>query len=139
MKSIIKYQASDGREFNVKANCLMHEAILRNIETVMQRLPKRPDTCEFENGHGFIQHDPAQVELVKNAIIDMWQGDDEVKLGARAHPARFSILARFFDDTDSPLSKPWWRLCCIDDKSREWGQQYFAANPDKGEQIQLNP
>jgi hypothetical protein len=27
---------------------------------------------------------------------------------------------------------------CIDESGKEWGQPYFAVNPDKGENICLN-
>ena len=70
MKIIKKYQALDGREFVDEASCLNHETILRNIEMVMSHLVKSPDSCEFQNGHGFIQQRPSDVEMVKNAIID---------------------------------------------------------------------
>ena len=139
MKIIKKYQALDGREFVDEAACLNHEAILRNIEMVMSHLVKSPDSCEFQNGHGFIQQRPSDVELVKNAIIDMWGSDDQIKEEARKHSPRFSILGRIFDDSGSPLRKPWYRLCCIDDHYREWGQMFFAINPDQGEQTRLNP
>ena len=139
MKIITKYQAIDGHEFVDEATCLNHEAILRNIEMVMSHLIKSPESYEFQNGHGFIQQRPSDVELVKNAIIDMWMGDEQICMGARQHPARLSILARIFSDCNSPLQKPWHRLCCIDDCYREWGQMFFAINPDQGEQVKLNP
>jgi len=138
MKAITKYQAEDGREFADRDQCLNHEAILRNIDVVMRRLVKSPDTNEFQNGRGYIQQDAAAVELVKNAIIDMWVGDKDICRGARQYPARYSILARIFSDCNSPLKEPWHRLCCIDDRYREWGQMFFAINPDQGEQYSLN-
>jgi hypothetical protein len=139
MKTITQYQAEDGRIFNNKAECLNHDAVLRNIDFVMHRMPKRPQTSEFENGDGYIQHNPQTVELVKNALIDMWQGEENFKLESRAHPARYSILGRIFSECNSPLAVPWQRLCCIDDHYREWGQPFFALHPDKGNQIRLNP
>lgn len=38
-----------------------------------------------------------------------------------------------------PLSNAWRRFGCIDKMGKEWGQPYFAANPEKGTQKCLNP
>ena len=139
MKIIIKYQAKDKREFNTEKECLVHESLLSNIQRVMSCLHAPPDDCvKFANGLGYLQNDPADVEEAKNGIIDLWQGDDAIKLNARAQPAKFSILGRFFSDSNCPLQDPWYRLCCIDDQAREWGQPFFANNPDQGKQVCLN-
>lgn len=40
-----------------------------------------------------------------------------------------SIVGRYLDGT--PFYSFWYRLMCIDDSDREWGQVYFALNPDE--------
>jgi hypothetical protein len=34
-----------------------------------------------------------------------------------------------------PLENAWYRFSCVDKQYREWGQPYFATNPDKGTNV----
>lgn len=53
-------------------------------------------------------------------------------------PASFGWIGRYFDDGGhNCLYEAWSRLRCIDEKGREWGQPYYALNPEKGEQKSL--
>lgn len=139
MKTVTKYQARDGREFACEETAKTHEGVLDRIDKIMSTLPARPDDCEFSNGRGYIQHDWMAVTNAKNHIIDLWHGDEKIKLDAKMYPAPHSIIGRFFDDANSPLRDPWYRLMCIDPLGREWDQPYFALHPDCGNQIRLNP
>ena len=136
---IQKYQTRDKREFTNYELAEQHEKLLDRIDNVVSMLVPIPDTCEFSNGHGFIRQDPRLVQVVKESILDLWDGDLKTKLKAKNVPAHWSIIGRIFSDENSPLQKPWYRLICIDEHGREWGQPFFARNPDQGEQIQLNP
>ena len=144
MKTITKYEAIDGTEFDHENECLKYEKLIERIDLIMHELPKRPedDGCRFSNGGGFIQHDKATLckarikilKEVKKHIKHPWVQqtiDDE-----NVHP---SYVSRLIDDYRiKPLNSAWYRFMCIDKSGREWGQPYFANNPEKGQQIKLN-
>lgn len=95
--------------------------------------------CGFSNGDGFVQHNKValrkvQINLLKEMkkhINHHWIQqtiDDE-----NVHP---SYVGRLVGDYGiSPLNKAWYRFMCIDKLGREWGQPYFATNPDKAKQV----
>lgn len=109
MKLIEKYVANDGTEFSSAEKCLAHEALCAEIDAVMARLPQIPvaDHCEFENGHGYIQHSEDVFWPVRDELL---------RIGNRLFP---------------PLYKAWYRIMCVYKSLREWGQLYFVNNPDK--------
>lgn len=142
MKKIQKYQADDGVEFNDKKTCEDYELLCAKVKIVMSQLPSKPDDdgCRFSNGHGFIQHTEVVVTKVKLELLDL--------IGTQiSHPwieqtrsgiAHLSYVGRLLDDYGiRPLSNAWNRLYCIDVYFREWGQPYYAINPDKGEQFDV--
>lgn len=144
MQVTIKYKAIDGIEFNKEVECLDYEALIYRVQDIMSQLPVMPeqDNCNFSNGHGFIQHDKKLLRLVqlnlleeiKRKINHPWiqQTIDDEKI-------HHSYVGRLLGDYNiNPLSKAWYRFSCIDDLGREWGQPYFANNPDKGEHLCLN-
>ena len=141
MKKVTRYEAIDGKEFDNEDECLDHDLLINKVNTIMAALPKQPDdgTCNFSNGSGYVQHDKATLrrtqvkilELCKKRIDHQWIQqtiDDET-----VDP---SWVARLLGDYNiRPLSYAWSRFSCIDKQHREWGQPYFAANPEKGTQV----
>lgn len=139
MKTVTKYQSSDGHLFDDPTQCQRRDVLIATVTAVTSLLNPRPkDGCSFENGGGYILQDLTTVEAVKNSLIDLWEVDEGVKAKARQHPASHSILVRFFDDAQSPLRDGWYRLLCIDTQGQEWGQPYYAAHPSKGKDVCLN-
>lgn len=140
MKSIIKYKAIDGREFDFEEECEKHERLLVQIERAIKPLgsPPKEDGCSFANGGGYLQHDLPTVEAVKLALIDLAAVPENVKEGVRTRPASHSIIGRYLDDGDSPVRKGWYRLMCIDEQGREWGQPFYALHPEQATQVRLN-
>jgi hypothetical protein len=148
MKAITKYQANDGAEFKTAEECEKHEVLVARIDEIMSQLPPTPkdDGCRFANGHGYIQHDPLTFIKVRNELLDLGaeQFSDgfsykswfaETKAGTRHN----SWVGRLLDDNGvRPLSRAWYRIMATDELAREWGQIYYALNPGKGEEIQLN-
>ncbi len=144
METITKFKAIDGTEFTSETECLKYESLIRKVDSIMALLPPTPnnDGCSFANGDGYIKHDKAKLrnaqiqilELCKEYIDHKWIQqtiDDE-----SVHP---SYVGRLIDDYNiRPINKAWFRFMCVDKKSREWGQPYYANNPEKGEQVQLN-
>jgi len=141
METITKFKAIDGKEFTDKNECIKYESLIERVNNVMSALPKNPDGCDFANGSGFIQHDKqvlrqTQVkilELCKEYIDHKWiqQSIDDITV----HP---SWVARLLGDYGiRPLENAWNRFQCVDSQGREWGQPYYAANPEKASQVQI--
>ena len=142
MKKVIKFKAVDGREFRSEKECLDYESLIAEVKTIMQALKPTPkdDGCNFANGYSFVQQKKGMVKLtrlnllnvIKRYIDHKWiiqsMEDDTV------HP---SWVGRLVDESDlRPLSDAWYRISNIDKEYREWGQPYFANNPEKSHVIQ---
>jgi hypothetical protein len=144
MKTITKYEAVDGTEFDTEKECATYEKLIARVNSIMAELPSKPndDGCHFSNGGGYIQHDKNVLQSVKMKLlteikkhidhkwVDETMKDDSVDL---------SYVDRLLDDYQiEPLRNAWYRIMCIDKEAREWGQVYFAYNPEKGQQVKLN-
>ena len=143
MEAITKYRADDGSEFRTQAECLAHEALCAEIAAVVATLPPLPsdDGCRFSNGHGFIQHDPANFYAARTSLL---------KIAQRVCPHKWidqsladstvdsGWAGRIIGESSAPLNRAWYRVSCVDKNLREWGQPYYATHPDQGEQIRLN-
>jgi len=144
METITKFKAIDGTEFTSETECLKYELLIKRVGEIMALLPPTPkdDGCSFANGDGYIKHDKAKLRnaqvqilgLCKDYIDHKWIQqtiDDE-----SVHP---SYVGRLIDDYNiRPINKAWFRFMCVDKQNREWGQPYYANNPEKGKQVQLN-
>jgi hypothetical protein len=138
MEKIIKFKAIDGKEFSSEKECLKYELLIERVNEIMATLPSIPkdDDFDFPNGGGYIQHKKetlrkAQIsllELCKEYIDHHWiqQSIDDENIHT-------SWVGRLLDDYGiRPLQNAWYRFSCIDHLYREWGQPYFASNPEKG-------
>ena len=143
MKKVIIFIAKDGKGFNSKKDCLKHDKLIKEVNEIMGQLSKRPSTCKYSNGEGYIQHDPSFFKKVKNdllKLINIHIKHDWIKrtLKGKIHG---SWVARLLEDNDYPIfSYTWYRFLCTDSDSREWGQPYFSMREGKGigKMIQLN-
>lgn len=142
MQKIQKFKADDGAEFNTEAECAAYEALCAEIDEVMATLPARPDDsgCHFSNGYGYLQHDAETLERARVSIL---------KIGKRfiSSPSSPPWLQQTIDNPDGchpswagrlideacprPVGVAWYRFQCIDKQGREWGQPFYANNPDK--------
>lgn len=143
MKTITKFQSDDGKEFDDEAKCVAHEKLCAEVVLIMASLPALPkdDGCNFSNGHGFIQHQRALFLAVRESLLHIGNRlmPHEWFSSAIANTsAHLSWAARLLDDIGGPVATAWHRIYCTDSDLREWGQPYYAAHPDKGEQICLN-
>ena len=137
MEIITKYKAKDQTEFTTKFDCLLYEELIDRVNSIMGRLPKLPEyqNCDFANGHGYIQHDKEVLTSVWNDLLD------EFKTNIKHHwldqskdlKVDTSWVGRLVSDYNiSPYNKAWYRMICIDRATfREFGQPYYAKNPDK--------
>ena len=138
MKAITKFKAEDGVEFNSEADCIAHEALCAEIDEIMATLPRRPNDegCRFSNGHGFLQHSTEKFWPARDALL---------RIGNRLFPHKWfdqsladrtvdsSWAGRLISETSAPLWRAWSRISCVDKQLREWGQPYYANNPEKAE------
>lgn len=143
MKIIQKYVADDEREFTSQNECAEHEQNIELANKIMANLDKSPDSCDFKNGGGYVQHDSADLLLVRTEFLKFCQRytdhkwiQDTIDRGYDVHPSYAGrILSECLPDY---IYKHWHRFMCIDHSAREWGQPYFANNPDDAQHFKLN-
>ncbi len=142
MKSQLIYIADDDTRFDREFECLKHEALGKKVTEIMAKLPSLPSDggCAFENGGGYIQHDPDTFLLARKQLLVLAKEVSSHKWiqqsidNESAHP---SYVARILDDYQTPIRKAWHRIYCTTN-FREYGQPYFAINPEKAKDICLN-
>jgi hypothetical protein len=110
------------------------ETLEKRIANVMSQIPDKPNTTNFENGGGYIQHNKKALEKVKLELLEIcryfidhsWIEETIVN----------NLDARLLSDSMYPsLDRAWYRLCCVDFSNyREYGQQFFALHPEKAKQ-----
>lgn len=141
MKAITQYRAEDGAIFNTPTECENYERLALDANRIMEAWRPLPDNdqCNFANGGGYYQHDPVLVEETKQRLMSLAEtaGMSDIP---RLRGCHFSHFLRYLDDADRlrPIREAAYRVMCCDERAREWGQPYYANNPDKGKQIQLN-
>ena len=139
MEKILKFKAKDGLIFDSEDKCLDYEKIVDLVELSLRNLDDSEEynkDCSFSNGSGFLQHSEKLVIQLEKDLIDICN-----KYFNPKEPfERFNhYVGRLIDDSNTKcLNKMSYKLMCIDKLNREWGQPYFANNPDKGIQKCLN-
>jgi len=127
LRTITKYQANDGSEYNNAAAAYARDLLLVETETVMSQLGEIPE--DVKSGKGWLQHKINNVNRCRKAILKLciFYLPDYSDI-FHGNPGRNSYVGRILDDNGGPLCDAWNRLCCIDDHAREHQQQYFANN-----------
>lgn len=145
------YKAADGSRWDTEEKAIERERLLAAVAHAMAPLGETPNLpgCRFENGGGFLQHEPEAVRSVRLALWELtrkplgwWikgqienHGRTEEQLATECHPSWFG---RMLDGSCPPLERAWGRIMCIDDRCREWGQPYYASHPEEAKQVRLN-
>lgn len=134
---VSKWKSPDGVEFSSPEECAKYEQTLDAVGSALRLLGKRPDGCDFTNGSGWIQHSKEEVEAVRHRLVEIsrprlqwWFDDCKERHGhepVNAHPSWF---ARVLDGSVPCLERGWYRLMCIDSEFKEWGQPFYAMNPN---------
>lgn len=145
MKAITKYVADDGVEFIDEAKCREHDALIVEVAEVMRPLGERykhGDTCDYENGAGYVQHTTAAVADVRGRLLHIAQRFTDHKWirqtlekGSDAHASWAG--AAIGESCPLPLREAWWRISTMDKQGREWGQPYYADHPAEAKQVCL--
>ncbi len=145
MKQITKFVAYNGTEFTDSDACLDYEARCQRADAVIARLSPKPkiDGCSFENGGGYIQHDPKVWHEVRIALLKLAQKECDHRWISESidnpsvHP---SWAGRILGEgCNKQLQDAWFRITCTDSKCREWGQPYYATHPEDAKQIAITP
>jgi hypothetical protein len=132
-----KYKCRNGAEFASEEAARKYEILLDEVDAAMAPLGRHPDTCDFANGGGYLQHAPgavfkafdAIVALVERTLASLPEGWQPLP-SAEIWRCRGGIIGRYLDDSHSVLWRAWVRFLCVDDRFREWGQPYHARNGD---------
>ncbi len=143
IKQIIKYETSDKREFTSLQEAEKYEMLIHMVKIIIKDLPKRPDG-DFNNGYGYIQHDKQKVLMIRTQLIKLAKSyinpwiDQSIESPETPH---ISYVNRLIGDYPLlyPISKELYRFNCMDSEYREWGQPFYASNPDEANSnVQLN-
>lgn len=142
MKAVQRYKAEDGTEFATADEAIRRDQLLADIAFALLPIGEQPERG-FSNGEGYIQHEAEAVLRVKSELVRLarreLRGDFPILRVPPAEIHNHSFMGRLLDECSRPLYRAWWRLMCIDEQHREWGQPYFALNPDKGVQREWRP
>lgn len=143
MDIITKYKSFDGVEFLTALDCEEHEFNLKQANLIMSELPDRTDSRNFSNGMGYIQHDSESILKVRNKFLEFCKRYTDMEWIQETIDSGFDVdpswAGRIIDESaPRSISKLWYRFSCIDKQCREWGQIYYANNPDKAELKRLN-
>lgn len=144
MKSITKYVSEDGVEFDNEQACAAYEKTCAQVRAVMAPLGIKPDLpgCGFANGDGYLQHRPTVVASVRAdllAIADSIMPHRWFKESAADPSVHPSWAGRMIDEMQGKcLREAWYRFMCMTPDGREYGQPYYANNPDQAKDVRLN-
>ncbi len=124
------------KEIAAKCNLILTPLVIGLPDLIDKELGN--ESTAFGNGSGYIQHNSDVVDKCQRSFMDYCYEvlGNKVFLEKKIH--KQGIVGRYLDDSGTDLYVYWHRFMCIDDKYREWGQPYFAINPDKGTQRCLN-
>lgn len=111
MREVIFYEARDGRSFKTSTARLKHERELDEVSAILDPIGPPPRN---HNGDTYIQRGTEVRQMLINKL----------KATPYKHP-------RHADDSRSPYQEAWYRVMCMDETGREWGQPYFANHPNE--------
>ncbi len=139
MRRIDVFEAKDGSRWDVEADGFTREKLIDDVDRIMAQLVPQPPSFS----QGYIQQDPVAVLVVKGALLKLadkdgllsntWNIADAAKVTANG------IVGRVISECDGPIRRAWDRMCCTDNRGREWEQPYFALNEGTGEDRQVAP
>lgn len=142
MRRISKYLADDGTEFKDPAKCRDHEKLLCRLTRIEAIIGPRPKDIKYLNGHGYLAHSPKNLKRFKAALYaEALPFISHLPLIGPSNVdliCSIGIVGRWICDCcPQPIYDLWYRLMCLDDRNREWGQPYFAFKPLAGEEFEI--
>ena len=129
MKTVSKFVANDGTEFDSKEKCLKYENLINQLKDIFNQLPEKPNTTGFSNGDGYIQHDK---KIFNRAVKQFYKLACEYHEGLNKYEYNTYGFWRFLDDSNSIFYSYGQRFMNTDMNTyREYGQGYFKAHPEE--------
>jgi hypothetical protein len=114
-----------GKRFDDYNEAQRYSSLCDKVDSIMEPITHGETSCDFSNGHGFIQQDPAAVSTARTAITGLAK---ELFPSCKAD----CMLPRWADDNDVYcLNRAFTQLDSITSDGREYGQPYYAAHPEK--------
>ena len=127
MKKIIKYSAIDDVIFDTKNECIVYESQLALFTNLVNQLEDIDRDCDFSNGDGYIQQESKTVIRLRQEMM------------VYAKACGLICPRELHDSQIGGLHSLYYRLSCVDENWREWGQKYYAINPSEGIGTCMNP
>ena len=142
METITKYKAFDGTEYLQESKCIEHESNCKIADSIISKLPAKPDSCDFSSGGGYIQHDYNMLLSVRNEFLEFCKRYTDMKWIQETIDGGFNVdpswAGRIIGEcAPNYISRMWYRFSCVDKKQKEWGQPYYANN-GQGENKRFN-
>lgn len=135
MQIITKYKAYNGNEFTTEEACLAYEKRCKAADAIIARLPERPDSCDFSNGDGYIQHCPETFRSVRRDLLTLANEECPHQWFTQSledENVDPSWAGRMISECCTrQLDRAWGRISCTDGQFREWGQPYFRSHPEE--------
>lgn len=136
---VIKYQSAQGGIFNSQAEADASEKECALVDGIMAPIGPRPILADYPKPQ-FFQHDPKVVLAARVALVDhlrkgplLWFFKDRTEPSADWHPN--GLLGRVTSEDGGWASRAFGRFGQIDDKGREWSQNYYALHETEGERV----
>lgn len=127
MTTETRFVADDGSEWKTVEEASKRDQLQRYRAGINEILgSKRPN----HNGEEYVQHDARAVALFIQGVAGGLAAYVSLEMKDKWLECPRGIVGRYLDDSDSPFYRDYWRLICIDSQNREWGQPYFANNPN---------
>lgn len=142
MKHKTIFIADDDTRFDNEADCMRYEAMCIEVGLIAEKLGVKPDSTDFANGGGYLQH--ANPKLVKIELAKyLYAKDPNFKAAKQiidGEDVHMSWIAHYMDGRYKCVGNLIGRLMCINYTSnREYGQPYYASHESEAKQINLNP
>lgn len=142
MKTQTIFRSDDGKRFDTEADCLNYEQMVIEAAKANKILPQAVDDgCSFTNGGGYIQYTAENVARFEKETERLIREYISKEYADKYAQCPRGIVGRYLSDGGGPQNdlayKLWTRRYCIDDSFREWGQPFYALNPDRGTQTEL--
>jgi hypothetical protein len=137
MKTITKYEALDGTQFDTVAQCQRHENLITEIQRIMLPILPRPDSLI---GDEYFQWNFPDVLKIQRSLIEVFEREcfkdaATTRWRESTNIAGMSTVGRYMDEcAPRVLNAAWHRIMCMDSLAREYSQPYFAirANHARG-------
>lgn len=134
IKEKVSFETDDGVVHDSLEQAEKYNVLLGQCDDILNGMISAPDDIDFINGTGWIQHPPFTKQKLSKNIIDChnkYFDDDQTEITY--------AMGRMLDDGNikclySLLNK----YKCMTDDDKEFGQIFFANNPDKAKGGQIN-